>query len=64
MKAVTKDDFLKSVTAETVITLQHDQYGERIQSFRTAHMEFLPGSMLDAVKDQLSNLWDIYTDKK
>ncbi len=56
---LTLKSFQDEITLESFTSLQNG-YGERIQKFRTSYMEFLPGPMLDAVKDEIAYMWKFY----
>jgi len=58
---------LKDVLAtipQSLHTLQQDGYGDRIQQHRTAIMDLIPGTLSEAVKSEVENLWRIYENKK
>lgn len=52
--------FLHRTDVKSFKSLQLNDYGDRIQSFRTGYVSVLTGSLEDAVKENLRNLWEYY----
>ncbi|MGE5108276.1 MAG: MBL fold metallo-hydrolase [Sphingobacteriales bacterium] len=58
-EGLTLEKFQDSITIESFSSLKNG-YGKRIQKFRTTYIDYLTGSLLDAVKDEMGYMWKFY----
>lgn len=54
-------DFQKSLSLESFASLQRNDYGKRIQHFRSTFMgDVMTGPLLEAIRSQLGFVWNFY----
>ncbi|HLP39450.1 MBL fold metallo-hydrolase [Lacibacter sp.] len=58
-KGLTLEAFLHEVNPDTFISLQNG-YADRIQKFRLSYMNYFTGSLQDAIKAEITDLWKFY----
>ena len=57
-------DFQKSLSLELFTSLQKNDYGKRIQNFRSSYMgDVITGPLLEAIKSQMEFVWNYYQKK-
>jgi cyclase len=63
-EGISLTDFQKSLSLESFTSLQKNDYGKRIQSFRSSYMgDVITGPLLEAIKGQLEYVWSYYQKK-
>jgi glyoxylase-like metal-dependent hydrolase (beta-lactamase superfamily II) len=61
---VSLTDFQKSLSLESFTSLQMNDYGKRIQQFRSSYMSYvMTGSLLVAIRGQIDFVWKYYQKK-
>ena len=57
-------DFKKGLTLESFASLQKNDYGKRIQNFRSSYMgDVMTGPLLEAIRSQMEFVWNYYQKK-
>lgn len=58
----TLESFLNNITLDSFTSLNNG-YGDTIQKFRTSYMDYWTGPLIDALKNEISDVWKFYTNK-
>jgi len=57
-------DFQKNLSLESFTSLQKNDYGKRIQNFRSSYMgDVITGPLLEAIRGQMEFVWNYYQKK-
>jgi len=63
-EGVSLTDFQKSLSLESFASLQKNDYGKRIQNFRSSYMgNVITGPLLEAIRGQMEFVWNYYQKK-